>query len=64
MKLFQVRICLHFSYSPSQLAGYPDIYVMAENEKLARKKALTYKEENRIVNGIVFSKEIVEPFLY
>ena len=64
MKLFKVRVRLYFSNSPSQIAGYPDVYVMADNEKLAQEKALTYKEENRIVKGFLFSQEIAEPFLY
>jgi len=59
MKLFKIRVNLHYTNSKSFVAGYPDIYVAAENEEQARKKAYSYKEGNNTkVDSIRFVEEI------
>lgn len=70
MKLFKVRVTLHCTnvshlhkrggYS---VGGYPDLFIIAENELRAREKALNYKEENAVAVRINFVEEVKEPLI-
>jgi len=66
MKSYKIRLKLHWTNSDSYIAGYPDVYVSAENEEEAKVKAIEkyiLTEKNTKVAGVLSCSEISEQII-
>lgn len=57
LKLYKLRL----SSCPSQVGGYPDIFVAAPSIEVAKEMALKHTIVNRVIVGVI--EEIEETFL-